>query len=81
MKIGAITNSFGIQIDGDNLVDLVRNARDRGSKHIELRQTFLGDCETGTGDGWRPVICKLRMLVSGFPELSFNLAVALPCLS
>jgi sugar phosphate isomerase/epimerase len=81
MKIGAITNSFGIQIDGDNLPELVRDARDRGSKHIELRQTFLGDCETGAGDGWRPVIGKLRTLVDGFPDLSFNLAVALPCLS
>ncbi len=50
MKIGAITNSWGVQIDGGNLPDLVRDARDRGSKHIELRQTFLGDCETGNGD-------------------------------
>ena len=81
MKIGAITNSFGVQIDGGNLPDLVRDARDCGSKHIELRQSFLGDCETGTAGGWRPVIGKLRALVDGFPDLSFNLAVALPCLS
>ena len=81
MKIGAITNSFGMQIDGDNLPDLVRGARSLGSKHIELRQTFLGDCEIGTGDEWRPVISNLRALVDGFPDLSFNLAVALPCLS
>ena len=81
MKIGAITNSFGVQIDGDNLSDLVREARGRGSRHIELRQTFLGDCETGAGEEWRPVIGKLRALVDGFPDLSFNLAMALPCLS
>jgi sugar phosphate isomerase/epimerase len=81
MKIGAITNSWGVQIDGGNLPALVRDARDRGSKHIELRQTFLGDCETGRGDAWRPVIGNLQSLVDGFPDLSFNLAMALPCLS
>ena len=81
MKIGAITNSWGVQIDGGNLPDLVRDARDRGAKHIELRQTFLGDCETGRGEDWRPVIGNLQSLVDGFPDLSFNLAMALPCLS
>ncbi len=81
MRIGAITNSFGVQIDGGNLSQLVREARDRGSKHIELRQTFLGDCETGTGNGWRPAIGNLRTLVDEFPDLSFNLALGLPCLS
>ena len=81
MRIGAITNSFGVQIDGGNLSHLVREARDRGSKHIELRQTFLGDCETGTGDGWRPAIGNLRTLVNEFPDLSFNLALGLPCLT
>jgi sugar phosphate isomerase/epimerase len=81
MKIGAITNSFGVQIDGGNLPDLVREARDRGSKHIELRQTFLGDCETGKGEDWRPVIGNLQSLVDGFPDLSFNLAMGVPCLS
>ena len=81
MKIGAITNSFGVQIDGDNLPDLVRDARDRGAKHIELRQTFLGNCETGKGEDWRPVIGNFQSLVDGFPDLSFNLAMAMPCLS
>ncbi|MDP6452230.1 MAG: TIM barrel protein [SAR202 cluster bacterium] len=81
MKIGAITNSWGVQIDGGNLPDLVRDVRDRGSKHIELRQTFLGNCETGSGDDWRPVIGNMQSLVDGFPDLSFNLAMAVPCLS
>ena len=53
----------------------------RDRKHIELRQTFLGDCETGADEQWRPVIGKLRTLVDEFPDLSFNLAMGLPCLS
>ena len=81
MRIGAITNSWGVQINGSNLPELVRNAKDRGAKHIELRQTFLGNCETGKGHEWRPVIGNLKSLADGFPELSFNLAMAVPCLS
>jgi sugar phosphate isomerase/epimerase len=81
MRIGAITNSWGIQIHGDNLPDLVTQARDRGARHIELRQTFLGDFETGKGDDWRPVIEGLRSLPGSFPDLSFNLAMGIPCLS
>ena len=81
MKIGAITNSWGIQIHGDNLPDLVMQARDSGAQHIELRQTFLGDFETGEGNDWRPVIGGLRSLADSFPDLSFNLAMGVPCLS
>lgn len=81
MRIGAITNSWGLQINRDKLPDLVCNARDRGAKHIELRQTFLGACESGKGHEWRPVIGNLQSLVNDFPELSFNLAMAIPCLS
>ena len=81
MRIGAISNSWGLQIDGDNLPELVRKAKQRGSKHIELRQTFLGACETGTEDGWRPVTGKLQSLVDEFPDLAFNLALALPWMS
>ena len=81
MKIGAITNSWGIQIHGDNLPDLVMQARDLGARHIELRQTFLGDFETGEGNDWRPVIGGLRSLADSFPDLSFNLAMGVPCLS
>lgn len=81
MKIGAITNSWGLHIKGDNLPELVRDAVDRGSKHIELRQTWLGDCETGLGEEWRPVMSNMQALVDGFPDLSFNLAMAMPFLS
>ncbi len=81
MKIGAITNSWGIQIRGDNLPDLVMQARDLGARHIELRQTFLGDFETGEGNDWRPAIEGLRSLADSFPDLSFNLALGVPCLS
>ena len=81
MIIGAITNSWGVQINGDNLLDLVRSAKERGSKHIELRQTFLGTCETGRGAEWRPVISNLQSLEERFPELSFNLAMGVSYLS
>lgn len=81
MKIGAISNSWGVQIDGDNLPDLVSEAQSRGAQHIELRQTFLGGFETGAEDEWRPVIDKLRSMANEFPDLPFNMAVAVPCLS
>ena len=81
MKIGAITNSWGMQIHGDNLPALVARARDLGARHIELRQTFLGDFETGEGNDWRPMIEGLRSLADSFPDLSFNLAMGVPYLS
>ncbi len=81
MRFGAITNSWGVQIAGDNLPDLVSDARGRGAEHIELRQTFLADCERGEDAGWRPVIANLKALAEGFPDLSFNLAMSMPFLS
>ena len=61
--------------------DLVAEAKARGAKHIELRQTCLGDCESGEGDAWRPVLPRLQALVDSSPELSFDLAMAWPCLT
>lgn len=81
MIFGAITNSWRLQLEGHDLAILVKEARDRGARHIELRQTCLGDCETGQGDDWRPVIANLQTLVDAFPDLSFDLAMAWPCLS
>ena len=63
MIFGAITNSWKIQLNDTDLADLVSDAKTRGAKHIELRQTCLGDCESGEGDNWRPVLPRLQALV------------------
>lgn len=81
MKLGAITNSWREHLESDSIESLVGQAAACGAMHIELRQTCLGDCETGNGDGWRPNIDGLKALVARHPDMSFNLAVAYPCLS
>ena len=81
MIYGAITNSWRQQLSSQDLSDLVKKAQDRGSQHVELRQTCLGDYEQGEGLDWRPVLPKLRSLVDQFPGLTFDLAMALPCLT
>ena len=81
MKLGAITNSWREHLESESIGALVGQAAERGAMHIELRQTCLGDCETGEGDRWRPNIEGLSALVAQYPALSFNLAVAYPCLS
>ncbi len=81
MIFGAITNSWREQLADQDLPTLVREAADRGARHIELRQTCLADCETGSGEEWRPELSRLKALVEAFPELSFDLAMAWPCLS
>ena len=81
MIFGAITNSWREQLLDQDLPTLVKAAADRGAKHIELRQTCLGDCETGSGDDWLPVLNQLSELVGAFPELTFDLAMAWPCLT
>ena len=81
MIFGAITNSWRHQLADNDLAVLVREARDRGSHHIELRQTCLGDYESGEGSDWRPVQSRLQELVDQFPDLSFDLAMAWPCLT
>jgi sugar phosphate isomerase/epimerase len=81
MIFGAITNSWRQQLDGQELTDLVKEAQTRGARHIELRQTCLGNCESGEGEHWRPVLPRLQALVQEFPGLSFDLAMAWPCLT
>lgn len=81
MIFGAITNSWRLQLDNQDLSALVKEAQARGARHIELRQTCLGQCESGEGEHWRPVLSRLEALVQAFPELSFDLAMAWPCLS
>ncbi len=81
MKLGAITNSWREHLESESIESLVAQAAARGAMHIELRQTCLGDCETGEDDDWQPNIDNLKALVAKYPALSFNLAVAYPCLS
>ena len=81
MKLGAITNSWREHLARESIEALMEQAAACGAMHVELRQTCLGDCETGEGDGWRPNIDGLKALVARHPEMTFNLAVAYPCLS
>lgn len=81
MIFGAITNSWQRQLSEQALTTLVEEAQRRGARHVELRATCLGDCETGTDDAWRPVLPRLQHLVEQFPDLSFNMAVPFPCLT
>jgi hypothetical protein len=81
MLFGAITNSWRNQLMERSLAELVGEAQARGSRHVELRQTCLGDCESGQGADWRPNLPGLQAIADGFPNLSFDLAMALPCLT
>ena len=81
MIFGAITNSWRMQLEGGDLIDLVGKAEASGARHIELRQTCLGDCESGAGDDWRPSLDGLEAVVKAHPGLTYDLAMAWPCLS
>lgn len=81
MKLGAITNSWRERLAHQDIGALVGEAQARGARHIELRQTCLGDCESGEGEEWQPNIGKLEALAARYSGLSFNLAVAYPCLT
>jgi len=81
MIYGAITNSWRQHLAEGNLLDLIQEAENRGACHVELRQTCLGNCESGEGKEWRPNLEGLQQVVDSFPNLSFDLAMAWPCLS
>ena len=81
MIFGAITNSWRNHLQSQGLAELISEAESRGSRHIELRQTCLGDCESGQGAEWRPNLPGLEAIADGFPDLAFDLAMALPCLT
>ena len=78
---GAITNSWRLQLADQDLGTLIQEARSRGARHVELRQTCLGDCEAGEGTEWRPVLPRLQAVVDSFPDMTFDLAMAYPCLT
>lgn len=79
MILGAISNSWKLQLQNQGLKELVQEARTRGAHHIELRQTCMGAYETGVGAAWRPEVQKLAELAGAFTDLSFNLAMEWPC--
>ena len=81
MIFGAITNSWRLQLESEELSALVGQAEAKGARHIELRQTCLGACESGEGDDWRPSMEGLEAVVKAHPELTFDLAMAWPCLT
>jgi sugar phosphate isomerase/epimerase len=81
MIFGAITNSWRQQLESQDLIDLAGQAERAGARHIELRQTCLGQCEQGSGEDWRPNLDRLASLLNAHPSLTFNLALALPCLT
>lgn len=81
MIFGAITNSWRTQLADQNLTELIAAAESCGSRHIELRQTCLGDCESGQGADWRPNLAGLHSIADSFPALTFDLAMAFPCLT
>ena len=81
MIFGAITNSWRNHLMEQDLADLIAEAQARGSRHIELRQTCLGNCESGQGEEWRPNLEGLQSIVERFTTLQFDLAMALPCLT
>ena len=81
MIFGAITNSWRNHLADQDLAELISEAQARGSRHIELRQTCLGNCESGQGEDWRPNLAGLQAVADGFPDMQFDLAMALPCLS
>lgn len=81
MIFGAITNSWRHQLESLDLMDLVGQAEQMGARHIELRQTCLGQWEKGTGEDWRPNLDRLSDLLTAHPGLTFDLAMALPCLT
>ena len=63
MIFGAITNSWREQLPTHTVKELVGAAVEKGAKHIELRQTCLGECESGAGDDWRPNLDELQSVV------------------
>ena len=81
MILGAITNSWRLQLQDQGVAELIEAAQSRAARHVELRQTCLGELETGEGEEWRPVLPRIKEVVDAFPEMEFDLAMALPCLT
>ena len=81
MIFGAITNSWRNHLAEQSLAELIAAAEAGGAHHIELRQTCLGAGESGQGVDWRPNLLGLQTIAAIFPNLTFDLAMAFPCLT
>ena len=81
MILGAISNSWKLQLPNHDLKELIKDVHTRGAGHIELRQSCMGVYETGAGNNWQPQIQKLAALAGSFPKISFSLAIEWSCLS
>jgi sugar phosphate isomerase/epimerase len=77
MILGIVSNCWKVQLDNGTDIDaLIEEAHTRGYRHVELRQTCLGKYENK--DGNVPDAQALAQLREKFPEMGFNIAVALP---
>ncbi len=78
--LGLVSNCWKVQLDsGIGLDSLIAEAVRRGLIVIELRQGSLGDFKAGAE--CEPQADRLAELARQFPEVRFNLALSLPCLS
>ncbi len=80
MRVGLVSNCWKTQLEqGQDLVDLVGRAAERGLRAIELRQGCLGRFETS--EQQRPLSGLLSELPRRFADLSFSVALSLPFLN
>ncbi|MCH7686148.1 MAG: sugar phosphate isomerase/epimerase [Planctomycetes bacterium] len=79
MRWGLVSNCWRKQLgEGAPLEDLLGEADKRGYHVIELRQTCLGEFESG--DEPLPLAEKMTLLPEKFPGIRFNVAVCVPFL-
>jgi len=80
MQVGLVSNCWKTQLEqGQDLVELLDRAGERGLRAIELRQGCLGRFETAGEQ--QPLSEKLSELPRRFADLSFNVALSLPFLN
>jgi len=79
--LGLVSNCFAAQRkQGTPLPELIKQAQSKGFNYIELRQTHIGE-PYETGPKCVPNPEQIGKLATQFPDVGFNLAVALPILS
>ena len=79
-ELGLVSNCWKFQLDsGIELDSLIAEAVRRGLTVIELRQGSLGEYEDGAACA--PQADQLADLGRRFPDVRFNVALSLPCLS
>ncbi len=78
--LGLVSNCWKVQLDsGSGLDSLIAEAVQRELTVIELRQGSLGEYEAGPN--CVPQADRLSELIRRFPQVLFNVALSLPCLS